>query len=108
MFLSTHYTHDRGTVHVELNTICCHHGYDTTFLAQAAPHPGFKKWTGLAFLIPIGLQTHGPAGSALDQLIQGTYIGNEGILSLDHLKIAVTLFGMCELPEPQIVWLRKG
>ena len=28
--------------------------------------------------------------------------------SLDHLKIAVTLFGMCELPEPQIIWLRKG
>ena len=85
--ISIQVTYTKGANHNPVRHI--HNNPSNATLAQAAPHPGFFKWTGLAFLIPIGLQTHGPAGSALDQLIQGTSIGNEGILSSEDCRDAV-------------------
>ena len=78
----------------------------------SAPDPGFQKCY-MACRISMGVRTPGFAGSAVNQLIQGPLEMRECCHTelkspLDHLKIAVPLFGMCELPEPQTIWLRKG
>ena len=74
MFLSTHYNYDRCTVHIELNIILhiyCHNNYNTTISTGSRisimERSGISNFNGGA-----GSWTApGPAGSALDQLIQG-------------------------------------